>query len=229
MSKGRIKGVAPEARIVPVKVLDRRGNGKMETMIKGIHWILEHAAEYGIRIVNISVGAFAIKGMNENTHLVQAVDALWKAGLVVCVAAGNEGGRKEPCITTPGILRSVITVGSSDDEFMIDERGKEYRHYSGKGPTDSCICKPEIVAPGTNIISTNAMNYKNAHPYAVKSGTSMSTPIVSGAIALLLEKCPDMTNGEVKLHLRKTAKPLSLPFSHQGWGQIHLASLLHDG
>ena len=228
LSKGRIRGVAPEAGIAAVKVLDRRGNGKIGTMVKGIQWILDHANEYGIRIVNISVGAFSMKGMNENTELVQAVDLLWKAGLVVCVAAGNEGGRKRPCITTPGILRSVITVGSSDDEFMVDETGREFQNYSGKGPTDSCICKPEIVAPGTNIISTNAITQRNKKPYAVKSGTSMSTPIVSGAIALLLEKYPDMTNGEVKLHLKRTAKDISLPFAHQGWGQIHIASLLHD-
>ena len=119
-------------------------------------------------------------------------------------------------------------MGSCDDESMIDETGREYQNYSGKGPTDSCICKPEIVAPGTNIISTNVMTQKNNKPYAVKSGTSMSTPIVSGAIALLLEKYPDMTNKEVKLHLKKTAKDLSLPFAHQGWGQINIASLLHD-
>ena len=220
--------MAPEAGIVSIKVLDRKGNGKINTMVMGIQWILDHAEEFGIRIVNISVGAFSMKGMNENTELVQAVDKLWKAGLVVCVAAGNEGGRKQPSITTPGILRSVITVGSCDDEYMIDENGKEYQNYSGKGPTDNCICKPEIVAPGTNIISTNVMVQKFAKPYTIKSGTSMSTPIVSGAIALLLEKYPDMTNGEVKLHLRKTAKDIALPFTHQGWGQINIASLLHD-
>lgn len=198
-------------------------------MIAGIDWILKNYKQYHIRIVNISVGSLSKRGMSENSDLVKSVNALWDAGLIVCVAAGNEGcNPQEPTITTPGICRKVITVGSSDDDEMIDERGKQFLNYSGKGPTEGCICKPEIVAPGTNIISTNAYGKRNTKPYAIKSGTSMSTPIVSGSIALLLEKYPEMSNKEVKLRLRETAKDLHLPFNHQGWGQINLKQLLGD-
>ena len=193
-------------------------------MLEGIRWILEHRKEYSIRIVNISVGS-AGKYQGEESKLIKAVNAMWDAGLIVCIAAGNEGSRGDS-VTSPGTCRKAITVGSYDDFLMIDEKGKRFEHYSGKGPTRECICKPEIVAPGTNIISTNAMKGKTDYPYTVKSGTSMSTPIVSGAAALLLEKYPDMTNINVKLRLRETAKDCGLPQNHQGWGRLSITELL---
>ena len=175
------------------------------------------------KIVNISVGS--VKKQKENSQLVQAVESLWDSGLVICSAAGNEGMQQHN-ITSPGISRKIITVGSCDDKEMIDEGGRFYHNYSGRGPTIACICKPEIVAPGTNIVATNAMKWEDDRPYTVKSGTSMSTPMVSGAAALLLERYPKMTNTNVKLKLWKSAKNLGLPRSHQGWGQLDISHLL---
>lgn len=229
MSGGQIRGVAPEANLVVLKVLDDAGNGKLNHMLSGIAWLEQNWKKYGIRVVNISVGAVSRQMDNEGSKLVKAVDRLWDLGMVVCVAAGNEGGKgRKSTVTTPGICRKAITVGSSDDAAMTDSYGKNYYHYSGKGPTKSCICKPEIVAPGTNMLAANAMNEKNSKPYAIKSGTSMSTPIVSGAVALLLEKYPNMENREVKLRLRRTAKDLGLPSNHQGWGMINISGLIHE-
>jgi len=226
LSDGKIKGVAPEARIAAVKVLDRRGNGKMPAMLDGIDWIMKNRDELGIRLVNISVGT-TIKGQEEQSELVRAVNELWDAGLVVCAAAGNEG-RRPMYITSPGISRKVITVGAYDDLMMMDESGRKYEHYSGKGPTKACICKPEIVASGTGIISTNARKKLSDAAYSVKSGTSMSTPIVTGALALLLEKFPEMTNTNVKLRLRESAVDVKLPLNHQGWGRINMKMLLAE-
>lgn len=224
LSGGKIKGVAVRAGLAAVRVLDGRGRGKLSYMLDGISWILRYREKFSIRVVNISVGTVQ-KDPKETSRLIEAVDALWDAGLVVCVAAGNEGGKGES-ITSPGICRKAITVGSCDDHLMIDEKGRYFEHYSGKGPTRECICKPEIVAPGTNIISTNVMKKRTDYPYTVKSGTSMSTPIVSGAAALLLERYPDMTNANVKLRLRETAINLGLPLNHQGWGRLSIAGLL---
>ena len=94
--------------------------------------------------------------------------------------------------------------------------------YSGRGPTNACICKPDIVAPGCSIVSCSN------HPdgYMVKSGTSMSTPLVSGAIALLLEKYPDMTNRDVKLRLWDRAVDMGLPRNQQGRGILDVGKLL---
>ncbi len=216
--------MAPKASLVALKVLDDKGNGKLSHMLAGISWLEKKWDQYNIRIVNISIGAVCTQMTGEESQLVKAVNRLWDLGIVVCVAAGNEGNK----VTTPGICRKTITVGSSDDDIMVDQYGTIYKNYSGKGPTSSCVCKPEIVAPGTNIIAANAMNSRLSKPYTMKSGTSMSTPIVSGAIALLLEKYPIMSNKEVKLRLKNTAKNLFLPQNHQGWGQLSIVNLLKD-
>lgn len=222
LSKGRFKGIAPDVRFVCIKVLDEKGKGRLANMLKGIRWVLLNQKWFGIRIVNISVGALA-KDEQENKLLMDAVLQMWNAGLIVCIAAGNEG---TSAITTPGISTAAITVGAMDDSEMWDASGKKYENYSGRGPTEDCICKPEIVAPGTGIISTNCMIRQGSKPYSVKSGTSMSVPFVSGAIACLLEKYPDMTNTEVKLRLRERAQDLGLPKNHQGWGGLDIEYLL---
>ena len=103
---------------------------------------------------------------------------------------------------------------------MIGRRGFKVQ-YSGRGPTSSCVMKPDVVAPGTNIFSC-APN----HRYTLKSGTSMATPVVSGSLALLLEKYPFYTNKDVKMKLRKICDKLKTPRHHQGWGRINLKKLM---
>ena len=102
--------------------------------------------------------------------------------------------------------------------------GSRMVDYSGRGPTMACICKPDIVAPGSGIVSCSNEPGK----YFSKSGTSMSTPLVSGAIALLLEKYPCMTNRDVKLRLRERAVDMGLPRNHQGWGRLDVERLVAD-
>ena len=222
-SDGRFQGMAPECRLICVKVLDKKGNGYASDVLTGLKWVREHREEYGIRIVNISVGSFSRKVMHEDSVLVRGVDAAWDEGLVMVIAAGNQGPRAMS-ITTPGISRKVITVGSSDDDQAVTVMGNRMVDYSGRGPTAACILKPDIVAPGSRIVSCSNQPQK----YQIKSGTSMSTPLVSGAIALLLEKYPQMTNKEVKLHLRERAVDLGLPHNQQGWGLLDVKRLLAD-
>ena len=100
--------------------------------------------------------------------------------------------------------------------------GSRMSDYSGRGPTGSCICKPDIVAPGASIISCS--NHRGK--YTCKSGTSMATPLVSGALALLLEKKPGMSNRDVKLLLRERAVDMGLPRNQQGWGILDIGELL---
>jgi len=202
-----------------------------------LQWIMDNRKKYNIRIVNISVGTSAKDNLDENSLLVQGVDAVWDNGIVVVVAAGNNGPGPMS-ISTPGISRKVITVGSSDDNVAVEIFGNsKSKDYSGRGPTPFCIKKPDIVAPGSNIISCNISRYslrsKDASPYAnspmmytVKSGTSMATPVVSGAIALLLSKYPELTNKEVKLKLRESAVDLGQHWEKQGWGLLNVRRLL---
>lgn len=238
-SKGKYIGVAPECNLIGVKVLDHRGDGNISDVLAGLQWIMDNRKKYNIRIVNISVGTSAKDNLDENSLLVQGVDAVWDNGIVVVVAAGNNGPGPMS-ISTPGISRKVITVGSSDDNVAVELFGSgKSKDYSGRGPTPFCIKKPDIVAPGSNIVSCNISRYtlrsrdgvasifaNSPMMYTVKSGTSMATPVVSGAIALLLGKHPELTNKEVKLKLRDCAVDIGQTWEKQGWGLLNVRKLL---
>ena len=219
MSKGVLSGMAPEAELIAVKVLDKKGEGSTSQILEGIRWIERNWFRLRIRIVNISVGAKKELESEKERLLVEAVERLWDAGLVVVVSAGNYGPGKGT-IAVPGTSRKVITVGSIQKEFPKEG-------CSGEGPTEECVVKPDVLAPGYQIISCNRFGYpyRNTAPYTVKSGTSMATPVVSGAIALLLSKYPEMGNVEVKLRLRETSV-ISDGSETQGWGCLRVDRLL---
>ncbi len=220
-SNGQYGGIAPACHLFAVKVLDRRGNGNTESVVNGVHWLVEHQEEYRIRIINISVGMVLGARSEERIQLLKAVDYAWDNGIVVVAAAGNNGP-KRGSVTIPGISRKVITVGCFDDsrEELSGQGLKP--EYSGQGPTDCCVVKPELVEPGTNIISCAPGNI----PYTKKSGTSMAAPIVTGAIALLLSKYPRFSPKDVKLRLYERAVDLGLPRQKQGWGMVDMGRLL---
>lgn len=228
MSGGRYEGMAPKCQLVVVKVLDEKGNGNIGNVLHEIQWVLENRARFQIRIVNISVGTLPSVNEEGAEKLVQAVEALWDVGIVVVTAAGNYGPRPGS-ITSPGISKKVITVGSCDDQFYMEEGKKKRKSYSGRGPTAECVVKPDLLAPGSYITSCNARyREKGQKPYTMKSGTSMSTPVVSGAIALLLSKYPDMSNVEVKLRLRESSIDIGRPQNEQGWGLLNVEKLLKE-
>lgn len=223
-SRGRFMGIAPKSKVIHLKVLDKRGNGNITDVIQGIEWCLKNKENYQIRIMNISVGALVRKENKKEKLLIEWVEKAWDAGIVVVVAAGNMGP-SDSSITVPGNSKKVITVGACDDYETILHKNKIASNYSGRGPTEECVCKPDISAPGTNVISCAAMRGKD-HFYGRKSGTSMATPVVSGCIALMLSKYPDMTNVEVKMRLRESATDVGLPRKQQGWGRIDVEKMI---
>lgn len=230
-SEGRICGIAPKSNIIALKVLDHNGNGNIPDVLKGFEWILENKEKYNIRIANISVGANGKSEFECESKLVSGVNKLWDAGIVVCVAAGNNGPSPQS-ITTPGISRKVITVGASDDEEIVEVMGNITSDYSGRGPTKDCISKPDLVAPGSNIwacraISRNFFSGSKAM-YVKKSGTSMSTPVISGCVALALSKNPYLTNNDIKMILLQSTKNLGIERSRQGKGLIQVDLLLKN-
>lgn len=208
-SNGKYKGMAPECDLVALKVLDRFGNGNKEDVLRAFSWLIRYKETYHVRVVNISVGT-TYQTRGDHDALIQGVEQLWDAGLVVVTAAGNQGPAPGS-ITAPGCSRKVITVGSSD---MINGNSG----VSGRGPTLQCVCKPDLVAPGKRIVSCIP---GNSGSYGIKSGTSMSTPLVSGAIACMLEKDPLLTNVDIKMMLRESCDDLGLPKNQQGWGQFN--------
>lgn len=227
LSSGLYAGIAPASQIVAVKVLDQKGEGKIRFLIEGIKAILRNRDKWQIRIVNISIGTLPHQGDEEEMELMRWVDRLWDEGLVVVTAAGNFGPRSGT-VTIPGISKKVITVGASDDGNQKDRYGKVGTNYSGRGPTSECVCKPDLVAPGSYIRSCNGFSQKkNQKAYSVKSGTYMSAPVVSGAVALLLSKYPDMKNVEVKLRLLMSADDMGKDPNIQGRGLLNIEKLLN--
>ena len=215
------QGIAPKVNLVVIKVLDQKGNGNTANVLAGVDWLLKNKEKYQVRLLNISVGMLKNAREKEKQELLDAVEEVWSEKIFVASAAGNNGPFANS-VTIPGISRKVLTVGCMDD--YGDETGmytgKE--GYSGIGPTDCCIVKPEILAPGTNVISCHA----DGKTYSKKSGTSMATPVVTGALALAFEKFPELTPAEMKLRLYESAFPRGEYFGKKCWGMIHVDNLI---
>jgi len=221
VSDGKYMGIAPRCHFIVLKILDKKGNGNTENVVQAIEWLVQHKKAYQIRIVNISIGMVLQAESKERIRLLQSVEYAWDNDLVVVAAAGNNGPGKSS-ITVPGICRKIITVGCFDDTQEQIGRSMLKPNYSGQGPTEHCVVKPEVVLPGTNVTSCSI--YPSM--YMRKSGTSMAAPMVSGSIALLLDKYPYFSPADVKLRLYKRAVDLGLPLSKQGWGMVDIGKLL---
>lgn len=211
---GKYCGAAPGCNLIHLKVLDREGRGNIRNMIEAIKWTITQKNRYNIRIMNLSAGASGEED-GDARILLYWVEKAWDAGIAVIVAAGNMGPLPMS-ITVPGNSRKVITVGASD-QFEKRQNGVMQMNYSGCGPTRECVCKPDVIAPGTDIISCFS-GWKRGPYYCRKSGTSMAAPAISGGIALLLEKEPELTNLQIKMRLKEASMDIGLPKQRQGWG-----------
>lgn len=232
-SRGEYMGIAPDANIIAIKILDKEGKGNSADVLAGLQWMIDNKDLYNIKIANLSIGTADI---GSKDPLVRAVDQAWSDGVLMVIAAGNNGPDFNS-ITSPGISRKALTVGASDDNIKVFIKGDAVENFSGRGPTSECIKKPDIVAPGADIISclttslgaTGSMPGKKVSRYYLQlSGTSMATPIVSGGIALLLEKYPKLKPDDIKYMLKKTAESLNYSHNQQGWGLIDLEKLINE-
>ena len=224
-SGGRYRGIAPGARLIGVKALNRAGSGSLSTIIRAVQWCIEQKEKLGIRIINLSLGAPAVESY-EDDLLAQAVQTAWENRIVVCAAAGNEGPGPRT-IATPGIHPKVITVGASDDNRTAARNDDVVALFSSRGPTIDDVAKPDVVAPGVEVTAPNVprslaaiQQRRKRADYIALSGTSMATPICSGIVALMLEKERGLTPDEVKLRLVQSAETLGLDINTQGHGLV---------
>lgn len=218
-SFGKYGGMAPEANLAIAKVLDKNGNGSLSAIIEGIDWCIKNKTKYNIRIINLSFGAVAQDSYRTDL-LCRATSKAWESGIVVCTAAGN-GGPGASTINTPGINPKIITVGNLDHRRTVIYDDDELHPTSSRGPTRDKIKKPDLIAPGTNIISLRA-----GGGYRSLTGTSMAASLVSGAVALILEKEPKLRPDQVKRILTKNARKIDLAVNEQGAGVINLQRVL---
>lgn len=212
----RYRGPAPEALLVGVKVLDGSGSGTLSGIIQGIQWCIANKSTYSIKVINLSLGSNAVQSYIDDP-LCQAVEKAWQSGIVVCAAAGNEGPDYRT-ISSPGIDPLIITVGALNDMNTISCIDDLVADFSSRGPTIDNLSKPDVLAPGANIVSlrspSSTLDKQNKQArvgsnYITLSGTSMATPICVGVIAQMLQVNPSLTPNEVKKRLMETATPLS--------------------
>jgi serine protease AprX len=210
-SNGRYIGVAPMANIINVKVSNDDGSAMMVNVIQGLQWVLEHKNTYNIRVVNLSLNSTVAESYH-TSPLDAAIEILWFNQVVVVASAGNYGNG---AIYPPANDPFVITVGATDDKGTDTLADDSVANFSAYSTTIDGFTKPDLVAPGKNIIArlvnTN-MGMAGEHPenlvgnqYFRLSGTSASAPMVSGAVAMLLQDEPNLTPDQVKYRLMATA------------------------
>lgn len=210
-------GVAPGAKLVVIKVMDRDGACYLSDALRALDWCLENKDRYGIKIISFSVGG---EGPSEGGSLLdEACDKMVEEGLIMCVAAGNSGPAPSS-IVMPGDAEKVITVGAVDRCGLIFDQ-------SSRGPTSTGEIKPDLVTLGVDVVSALAGS-KNGQSSV--SGTSMAVPQVSGASAILLEADPDLEPADIKRLLLKTADDLGADGKDNlyGFGALNLTRALES-
>ncbi|MFH8488269.1 S8 family peptidase [Streptomyces longisporoflavus] len=212
-SGGKLKGVAPGAKLLNGKVLDDSGYGDDSGIIAGMDW----AAEQGADIVNLSLGGGDTPGIDPLEAQVNKLSA--DKGILFAIAAGNDG--MPGSVGSPGSADAALTVGAVDDNDVLAD-------FSSQGPRvgDGAI-KPDVTAPGVDITAAAADGSvidqevgQQPEGYLTISGTSMATPHVAGAAALLKQQHPDWKYAELKGALTASTKGGKYTPFQQGSGRI---------
>ncbi|MEV8634801.1 S8 family serine peptidase [Streptosporangium sp. NPDC051023] len=213
------KGVAPGADLIIGKVLGADGSGPMSGVIEGMEW----AVAEGASVVNMSLGGDVTDGTDP---LSVAVDNLTeRTGALFVVAAGNDG--KPYSVNNPGAATSALTVGAVDGKDAIAT-------FSSRGPRLDDAPKPDLMAPGVGIVAARARGTGMGQPvdehYTAESGTSMATPHVAGAAAILKQRHPEWRAGQIKDALMDSAKTLADQQADDvGAGRLDVARALRQG
>ena len=220
-------GVAPDANIINVRVLGPDGTGTTSDVIAGMEWAIANRERYNIRVINLSLG-HPVTEPSATDPLCEEVEKATALGIVVVAAAGNAGKSADGHtvlggIASPGNSPFALTVGAVNTWQTPGRSDDSVTTYSSRGPTRfEQAVKPDIVAPGNKIVSLEASqsylaaNFSALHvagsgtnAYMRLSGTSMATPMVSGAVALLLQGNPSLTPAQVKLAMQSGATYLA--------------------
>jgi serine protease AprX len=233
------RGMAPDARILSVKVGVADGGTDVSQVIAAIDWVVQHRrdGDLNIRIINLSYGTNSAQDYTVDP-LAYAAERAWKEGIVVVAAGGNYGFQRHmnnaPALANPAIDRYVIAVGASDSNgtlTQLDDSVPAFSPWPKRGATRSV----DLIAPGTHIqgLRVPESYLDQNHPegrldsrYFRGSGTSQSAAIVSGAAALILDKHPDATPDEVKKLLASTAFEIDGKSQAIGGGELQLATTL---
>ena len=188
-------GMAPQASLVGVKVLDEGGSGSFATVMAGMEWTVEKRYEFNIRAASMSLGGpGAIEWTSsEEDSVNRYANEMVRAGIALFIAAGNSAISAQ--IGTPGSAEDAITVGALDKDSSI-------AIYSSQGPTEEGRIKPNIAYVGSDVMSVAA---NSGDGYVAFSGTSMATPGAAGVAALMLQANPDLSPFDIRNILQETS------------------------
>jgi len=210
------KGVAPDAKLISLRVLDQKGIGTMHGVLAAFDWLLHNRTTTHIKVLNLSFGA-PQRSSYHRELLAGVVESAWFAGVTVVAAAGNDGPNKGT-VAMPGADPFVITVGSFADQGTLATNDDRESVFSSRGPTRDGFAKPDLLAPGEHIVSLRVPGTaldreegKNvpAGPYARLTGTSASTAMVAGAAADILEAHSRYSATQVKGALTASGRHLA--------------------
>lgn len=188
-------GMAPQANLVGVKVLDAGGSGSFATVMAGMQWTVDNRYQFNIRAASMSLGGpGAIEWTSsEEDSVNRYANEMVRAGIALFIAAGNNGVSAQ--IGTPGSAEDAITVGALDKNSAI-------AIYSSQGPTEELRIKPNIAYVGSSVMS---VAFNTGDQYTGMSGTSMATPGAAGVAALMLQANPDLSPFDVRNIMQETA------------------------
>jgi serine protease AprX len=213
---GKYIGVAPDANLISVKAGDENGDATVLDVIDGLQFIVDHKADYNIRVVNLSLKSASAESYRTDP-LDAAAEAVWNSGIVVVTASGNLGTASDAVSYAPANDPYVITVGAVDDKGTKLTWDDRLTSWSSRGTTQDGFAKPDVVAPGSQLASTipPGSAYTQQCPscitdgsYFKVGGTSMAAAVVSGAAADAIEAHPDWTPNQVKAQLVKRTRPV---------------------
>jgi len=208
----RFHGIAPDARIISLKVGASDGSADVSQVIAAIDWVTQHAHDPGlnIRVLNLSYGTDGTQD-SQLDPLAYAAEAAWRKGIVVVVAGGNDG-TSNVNLANPAQDGNLLAVGASDPNGTLDITDDTVPAFANRGTSTRHV---DVVAPGVHILGLRVPNglvdqtYPSARVgtrFFRGSGTSQSTAVVSGAAALLLQRYPDLTPQQVKMILGYSAQ-----------------------
>jgi serine protease AprX len=235
----RFTGVAPDARLVSLKLADAHGATDVSQVIAAIDWVVQHRNDPGlnIRVLNLSFGTNTTQDYRLDP-LSYAAEVAWNKGIVVVAAAGNAGyakGRGAPGLTNPAYNPRVLAVGAVDNRGTLSTADDSVPSFSSSGPGGKGDRNPDLVAPGKSLVSLRvpgsyadvvAPGGRVGERFFRGSGTSQAAAFASGAAALLLSQRPGLTPDQVKRILTLSVSPVSEPFEAKGAGALNLSGAL---
>jgi serine protease AprX len=229
-------GVAPDARILNMKVATGDGGADVTGVIAAIDWVVQHRYDQGmnVRVINLAYGTASTQGTDVDP-LAHAAQNAWRHGIVVVAAAGNDGATSDSLLM-PAADPYVVAVGAVDHQGTADLTDDTVADFSNDGNDTR---RPDLLAPGKSVVSLRVPHsyVDDLYPegriandkekrYLRGSGTSQATAVVAGTVALLLQQRPELTPDQVKALLTRTADPLAVAGPEQGSGVVDVVGLL---